>query len=160
MTGRDLWARLVSLWCLAGTLVVFASPPAAAAWRWAWSDAAVAGLVVGGGLAYALTGSRPPVSPTVAATLALAALAEEIVWRWFALGGLAAFAGPGAALAATSLAFGLVHTRARRQHVVTGLAFGGVYLASGSLAGAWCAHCTYNLAVAAATARRPPPELA
>jgi membrane protease YdiL (CAAX protease family) len=156
VTTRQLWLRLTVSWGLAAALLIVARPSAPAA-AWSPVDAATLGLGVGTALACALAGLKPALSPGAVATLALSAAAEEVVWRWFALGSLSELAGPVVALAATSLAFGAVHPRGRRQHAATGFAFGAVYLATGSLAGAWCAHCSYNLFVATA-ARRAPPE--
>ena len=156
MSGVQLWLRLTSSWLVAVVLLILvhpARPPV----EWSRPGAALAGLCVGTVVAWMLAGLRTTVSPAAAVTLVLTAGAEEVVWRWFALGSLTSLVGPIAALAATSVAFGLVHPRARFQHVATGLAFGGVYLAGGGLTGAWCAHCAYNLLVASA-ARRPPPE--
>jgi membrane protease YdiL (CAAX protease family) len=158
MTARQLWLRLGVSWGFAVALLVAARPSAPAA-AWSPIDAASAGLGVGAALACALAGLKPALSVGAVATLALSAAAEEVVWRWFALGSLSELVGPVVALSATSLAFGSFHPRGRGQHVVTGLAFGAVYLGTGSLAGAWCAHCSYNLLVATAS-RRAPPELA
>jgi membrane protease YdiL (CAAX protease family) len=156
VNGRQLWLRLAASWCAAVACLAVLHPPTPAS-TWSDSGAALVGIAVGTTVACMLGGLRPLVSPAAALTLALTAGAEEVVWRWFALGSLSERVGPFAALAATSLAFGACHPRARAQHVATGLAFGAVYLASGSLAGAWCAHCAYNLIVASAS-RRPPPE--
>jgi membrane protease YdiL (CAAX protease family) len=156
MTGRVLWLRLGVSWLVAAALLVLAHP-AAPRTGWHATGSAFAGLAAGGAVAWLVAGLRPNVSGPVAVTLVVAAGAEEVVWRWFALGSLAGVAGAPGALAATSLAFGAVHPGARGQHVATGLAFGGVYVATGSLLGAWCAHALYNLLVASA-ARRPPPE--
>lgn len=156
MSGRRMWTRLAISWSTAAACLALLHP-AAPSPAWSQTGAALAGLAVGASVACVLAGLRPFLSPLAAATLALTAGAEEVVWRWLALGALAGAVGPLAALGATSLAFGAFHPGARTQHVATGLAFGAVYVASGSLAGAWCAHCAYNLVVASA-ARRPPPE--
>lgn len=155
MNGRQLWLRLTASWCAAVACLALLHPPTPSP-TWSGPGAALAGIAVGATVACMLGGLRPLVSPAAALTLVLTAGAEEVIWRWLALGSLAGHVGPLAALAATSLAFGACHPRARAQHVATGLAFGAVYLASGSLAGAWCAHCAYNLVVASASRRTPP----
>lgn len=82
--------------------------------------------------------------------LVVGAALEEIVWRGFVLGGLAATAGPLPALAISSLAFAGWHwpSTGRRcvLHVVTGGAFGTACLLAG-LATAVVAHVVYNLLV-------------
>jgi membrane protease YdiL (CAAX protease family) len=156
VNGLQLWLRLTASWSVALVLLVLLHPARPAA-DWSRPGAILVGLSVGAAIAWLLAGLRTFLSPAAALTLVLTAGAEEVVWRWFALGSLAAVAGPVVALVATSFAFGGVHPGARLQHASTGFAFGAVYLLSGSLAGAWCAHAVYNLLVAAA-ARRPPPE--
>jgi hypothetical protein len=44
--------------------------------------------------------------------------------------------------------FGAVHPGRRLLHVGTGLAFGLVFVLTGSVVAAWAAHAVYNLAVA------------
>jgi membrane protease YdiL (CAAX protease family) len=145
------------VWALAGAALL--ADPARPAASWAIADAVLLGAVAGGTLYRVLAGAPRLLTSAAAATLVVAAGAEEVLWRWLALGELAGRIGPLPALAATSAGFGLVHRGARVQHAATGLLFGGVYLGTGSLAGAWCAHATYNLSVAAAAAaRRAPPE--
>lgn len=81
------------------------------------------------------------------------AAAEEAVWRWAVLDGLAAVAGPLVAVILSALGFAMAHGRSRRAigtHAVTGGAFGLAYLATGRLAAAIGAHASYNLAVLAA----------
>jgi membrane protease YdiL (CAAX protease family) len=154
VSARSLWLRLAALWAVAAALIGLARPSSPSGPLDA--PAAVAlGAAIGAALFWAGSGRRPHLSVGAAAVLAVSAGAEEIVWRWFALAELAALAGMLPALVASSLAFGAAHPRARAQHAITGLAFGGAYLAGGLL-GAWCAHLTYNLTVAAV--RRAPPE--
>jgi membrane protease YdiL (CAAX protease family) len=154
VSARSLWLRLAAVWAVAAALIALARPASPSRPLDA-AAAAVLGTAIGAALFCAGSGRRPQLSVGAAAVLAVSAGAEEIVWRWFALAELAALAGALPALVASSLAFGAAHPGARAQHTITGLAFGGVYLAGG-LPGAWCAHLTYNLAVAAA--RRAPPE--
>jgi membrane protease YdiL (CAAX protease family) len=86
-----------------------------------------------------------------AGVLGLLAFCEEVIWRWFAIGGLTPRVGAGVAFAASTIGFALCHagqgTRAIRVHLLTGSTFGAVFLASGSLAAAAAAHATYNLGV-------------
>jgi membrane protease YdiL (CAAX protease family) len=154
VTPRGLWLRLLAMWVAAATVLAFADP--AGVGRAPPRTAAVVGALLAGGVLGALVARRRlRVSAAAVAVLAVAAAAEELVWRWFALGELARYLGVPAALAATSLAFGAVHRGARAQHVLTGASFGAVYVATGSVVGAWCAHVGYNAAVAS---RRAPPE--
>lgn len=84
-------------------------------------------------------------------------IAEEIIWRGWAFDTLAPSRGTLAALIATTAGFALVHGVQQgfagvRFHLVTGLAFGLMLLATGSLLAAIAAHATYNLAVFFSTA--------
>jgi membrane protease YdiL (CAAX protease family) len=82
--------------------------------------------------------------------LGAAAGIEEVAWRGIVLGGLMVVIGPWPALAASSAAFAAWHwpsLRARSAvHLVTGTAFGGVFLAGG-LGAAMLGHALYNLFV-------------
>jgi len=118
----------------------------------------VLGLVVGVGLHVGLSGSAtvklraPGVAARIAYVAARAAY-EETLWRLCLLGLLAAAFGPAAGLSLTTVAFALSHwprQGARAAvHLVTGTAFGGVFLVTGSFAAATAAHATYNALVAA-----------
>jgi membrane protease YdiL (CAAX protease family) len=149
VTARQLWIRLATLACTAGALLLTAGRPALPIDRWPVSDALLLGLVAGTLLYRYLAMPALPLSLAAGTVILLAAGAEEVVWRWFALGGLAPRLGPIGALAVTSIGFGLVHPAGRAQHILTGATFGAVYLASGSVVASWCAHATYNLALAA-----------
>lgn len=87
--------------------------------------------------------------------LGIAALAEELIWRVVALGALAMTLGSWLALALTTAGFAVSHAgrgqRAVAVHLVTGAAFGGVYLATASFAAAAAAHASYNLGALLAT---------
>lgn len=76
----------------------------------------------------------------------IAAVAEEIVWRWGVLAGLAPRVGWGAALGLSAAGFAYRHTRGDGlfAYLVLGGAFGGVFLATGRLAAAIAAHAGYN----------------
>jgi membrane protease YdiL (CAAX protease family) len=105
-----------------------------------------------------LTASGSPLPVTVAkhAFLGLWAVNEELVWRRLALGA-ALRGGPFAAVAASAVGFALFHRARRGTHLVTGAAFGAVYVATGSLAAAVAAHWTYNALVAVVVERARAP---
>jgi len=86
--------------------------------------------------------------------LAIHSAAEEVLWRWFVLGAIAAREGWLAALLLSSLAFAASHARGQgwhglRVHGLTGLAFGAIFLVTGRIAASIVAHITYNVLVAA-----------
>jgi membrane protease YdiL (CAAX protease family) len=133
---------------------------------WLWL---AGGSLAGTALFCALAGARarPPSGAAMralagrrGALLAGRAAVEEVAWRGFLLGGLAAPLGWAAALGVTSAAFALAHGNAhgrlRLVHVLTGGVFGGLYLAGGRLASAVAAHIVYNGLVVAASG--PPPD--
>jgi membrane protease YdiL (CAAX protease family) len=117
------------------------------------------GPVAGVGTFVLLAGARfPSACPrplgraTLVRWLMLSARAglEEVAWRGIVLGGLLLFVGPWPALGVSSLAFAIWHWSSLRGrcllHVVTGAAFGGVFLAAGIVA-AILAHASYNVLV-------------
>lgn len=143
MSARTLWARIGAGATLAVLLLLVVapplphphlSPPAALA------VGAAAGAALFGGAARRLP--RLALRPVVL-VLGVAAASEEVVWRRVVLGELLP-AGAFVALAVSSAGFAVVHPRARLLHLVTGASFGGVYLATGSLAASIGAHWTYN----------------
>lgn len=99
-------------------------------------------------------GARP--SRTATVLVLVRAAVEEVAWRGFLLGSLAALVRPLAALLVTAVAFSLAHANAhgrqRLVHVVTGTMFGAVYLTTGQLAAAAVAHASYNALVVLAVA--------
>jgi len=116
------------------------------------------GLVVGVGLYVLLSWSlsvRVRVPGTAARIVYVGARAayEEAVWRLCLLGLLAAAFGPAAGLALVTIAFAFAHLPRQGPraavHLLTGSAFGGVFLATGSFAAAVAAHAAYNALVAA-----------
>jgi ABC-2 type transport system ATP-binding protein len=121
--------------------------------------AVVAGIAAGGVLVplLALT-PRIPLRPkrgrarlllAAGAVLAIGSACEEIVWRWAVMGTLAQTWGIGWAYLASTAGFALSHGsgRAIAVHLLTGATFGGVYIATGSLASCIAAHVAYNLLV-------------
>ena len=92
-------------------------------------------------------------SPLAGAMLAAGAALEELFWRGLVLGALAIAAGAAGALALSSACFACVHRR-RGLHLVTGAAFGGLYVVSGKLLAPIVAHAIYNVLVCSAAELR------
>ncbi|HUB76267.1 MAG TPA: CPBP family intramembrane glutamic endopeptidase, partial [Solirubrobacteraceae bacterium] len=84
----------------------------------------------------------------------LLAANEEVLWRRLALGALLPRGGL-LAIAASTLAFALAHRRRTALQLLTGAAFGGLYVATGCLAASIGAHWTYNELVSCARPRAP-----
>ncbi|HVV57092.1 MAG TPA: CPBP family intramembrane glutamic endopeptidase [Gaiellaceae bacterium] len=166
MTARRAgWEELFFAALLAAGVVSVGLPPVGPALlRLPAAPAVALGAAAGGLLFRALAGPRVPtlrLAPLAGrrgAVLAARAAVEEVAWRGFLLGALAAPLGPLAALGVTSAAFAWAHGgirgRMRLVHVLTGGVFGGLYLSSGRLASAVAAHVVYNGLVVAAC--RPP----
>jgi ABC-2 type transport system ATP-binding protein len=128
------------------------------------------------GLLFVLLAGRMPLwrapprrrvaSVTVKGTyLTVTSAAEEAFWRWLVLGGLAPVVGLVPAFLASTVGFALAHGVRRRDvvgvHLVTGAAFGGVYVVTGHVEAAMVAHVLYNwLVVAAIEAEAPARRLA
>jgi ABC-2 type transport system ATP-binding protein len=76
---------------------------------------------------------------------------EEAFWRALVLGALVAPLGRLGALVVSTAVFACAHLprqgRAAAAHLLSGLAFGAVYLATGRLVAAITAHATYNVLV-------------
>lgn len=150
MSARALWARLALSPAVAAGLLVVVDPPRVHP----RPPAVAAGLGLAAGAAlYVVLARRLPPLPALRLPLALvlvvAAAAEEVVWRWFALSEAAEHVGPLPALVATSLAFAALHRPPTAGHVAAGVVFGLVYLVGGGLVAAWAAHVAYNLCAAA-----------
>ena len=122
-----------------------------------------AGLLAGGLLSALLARGRVHgVRPALAVLVVAVGMSEEVLWRGFTLARLAAAAGVLPALGLTTLGFAATHypaMRARgvRVHLLTGAAFGAVFVATGSLVACAAAHALYNLLV---VARRGAPAAA
>jgi ABC-2 type transport system ATP-binding protein len=90
--------------------------------------------------------------------LAAVSASEEVIWRWFVVGGLADAADAGAALVIGTVGFAGAHRwRGRRAfavHCATGATFGAVFLLTGSLLAAIVCHVAYNALVALAIESR------
>jgi len=158
MNTRRLWLGLLAYWVVAAVSLVVVHPEEVD--RWHPLVAAAAGAAAGGALALALSGSRPRLPPArgVALVIVGSAVAEETVWRRLVLGTLADRSGVAAALAASTIAFALAHPAGRRMHVVTGAAFGCLYVISASLVCAAAAHAVYNLALTGVALQERPAE--
>jgi membrane protease YdiL (CAAX protease family) len=152
---RRLWAGIAAYWLAAAAVVAALGPGPVAALPTAL--AAGAGILAGG-LLFVLLARRLPsagaTQPVLLAVLVACATAEELVWRRFALAGLAARTTAPAALVASSCGFAFAHGRLRVSHLVGGALFGTLYLVTGGLVAPVCAHAAYNVAVAAGTRRR------
>ena len=94
-----------------------------------------------------------------AVVLSVRSAYEEVAWRGLVLGLLAPLGLP-IALLASSVLFSAAHVhrlgRRAAVHLGTGLAFGGVYVCSGSLLAAIAAHATYNIVLGLALLAEPP----
>jgi membrane protease YdiL (CAAX protease family) len=133
---------------VAALLLVLVAPPAPPE-RLGPVASSLTGVATGIVLYLGVARRRPFVPPgqpaavAACAVLAVAAAGEEVVWRRVMLGELLR-AGPPAALALTTLGFALVHRARQGLHLVTGAAFGALYLATGALAAPIGAHWAYN----------------
>ena len=153
MTPAGLWLRLMAgVSAAAGSLLliplespaVFSVPAA---------PAVLVGVLGGGALFSSLARARPFVrrSPltrrrvTRSSFFLLWAAVEEALWRRLVLGTLALHGGWVVALVASSIGFALSHRVGATGHLVTGLGFGSVYLATGQLVAAIAMHAVYNL---------------
>ena len=157
------WSRTGALLVCAGGVLAFAdvSVDRRASWPASLSAALLAAFALFAGLARRPPRLRLPPRPRISTVLARAVFlaarstGEEVIWRWFVLGGLAGVVGALPALAVSTTGFAIAHRRAQGAHgiavhLLTGAAFGSVFLATGSLAAAVGAHVAYNLLVLAA----------
>lgn len=95
------------------------------------------------------SGARRRLSVVASAVLVVGGALEEVFWRGIALVHLVGAVGTGAALAVTTVGFATTHVpafglRGAATQLVTGGAFGGLFVATGSLPSAVGAHATYN----------------
>jgi len=155
--------RLALSTAVAAATAVAIDPPRPDA-RVAWPLAIAAGAAAGVVLFVAVLRRRAsprraaPTPPVTLAFLALLAVNEEVIWRRLVLGE-ALRGGAIAAVAASAVAFALMHRVRRATHLLTGVVFGCTYVFTGSLAASAVAHWTYNALVAAALPRaRAPAE--
>ncbi|HET9243498.1 MAG TPA: ATP-binding cassette domain-containing protein [Gaiella sp.] len=131
-------------------------------------EALAFGLLVG--LALFLVLARPRVPPAGvgrlprrrltarAVVLTAKAAQEEAIWRGLVLGLLLGPLGRAGAVAVSTVLFAAAHVgdlgRAAAVHLLTGLAFAGVYLTTGRLLAAVAAHGAYNVLLGAAALAR------
>lgn len=152
MTPAGLWSRIALGATLAIALPLALDVPPPTQLRVSPPLALAAGLTFGTAL-YSVRARHRPVAISrmgMARTTFIVgwATVEEVLWRWLLLGGLALTIPLSVAFAAATGAFALAHAHGRRSHIVTGAAFGGLYLLAGTLWAPVCAHATYNLLVA------------
>ena len=156
-----VWVRLAISTAVAAVTLVALDPPRPDA-RLAWPLALAAGAGAGVALFTVVLRRRAAplrgaaTAPATLAFLALFALDEEVIWRRLVLGE-ALRGGAIAAVAASAVAFALMHRVRQATHLVTGVAFGCTYVLTGSLAASVAAHWTYNALVAAALPRARAP---
>jgi membrane protease YdiL (CAAX protease family) len=161
-----MWLRIAAITAVAWATLVLVEPPRPSVGL-PWPVALIAGCCVGVALVTVIVRRAPaantsewlrPVPIARNAMLAVWAANEEILWRRLLLGE-ALRGGAVFALAASTLAFAAIHRARRRTHVATGAAFGGCYLASGSLLAPIAAHWAYNALLAADVKRRRMPAV-
>ena len=130
-----------------------------------FANAIVVGGVLGSAAFLALARATVPAAAIAAAPrgrllarsviLTLGSLREEAIWRGLVLGFLAGPLGRLGALAVSTVMFAAAHVhgqgRSAKSHLVTGLAFGLAYVATGRLAAAMVAHASYNILVGASS---------
>jgi membrane protease YdiL (CAAX protease family) len=154
VTPVGFWLRICVATALAAALLVVLSPPKPPL-RLPFVLAVPVGVAAGavllvGAVRAPLAGARPAKAAVVAgrhAFFGLVAANEEVLWRRVALGELLPW-GALLALGLTTVAFALAHRRRVGLHLATGGVFGGLYLATGSLAAPIGAHWAYNELVA------------
>jgi membrane protease YdiL (CAAX protease family) len=158
VTSGALWLRIAATTALALALTLAFSPPRPAP-RLPWALAAVVGAGAGGLVALGVTRRRPRLPDARLRTLAglqgfLALLAanEELIWRRFVLGELLR-GGVVLALVVSSVGFALAHPARRLLHLLTGAAFGLVYVSTGMIVASISAHWAYNALVWAGSAK-------
>jgi ABC-2 type transport system ATP-binding protein len=129
-----------------GLALTLGLPPVAPLVGGAWTP--LLGLPAAVALFAGATRRAPSTRPraTLAFALTLRASLEELFWRGLVLAGCSLAVGAAGALALSSGAFACMHRR-RRLHLLTGLAFGGLYVATGKLLAPILAHAAYNLLV-------------
>jgi ABC-2 type transport system ATP-binding protein len=141
----------VAALALAGPLVLVLAPTAPPRTPMPSVSAAALGVAVGVALFAALARTRPRfLFAPIALVVAAVGVSEEAIWRGFAVGRITPVAGAAAAVAVTSVAFAATHVpllrvRGAAAQLVTGGAFGTLFVATGSLLACALAHATYNL---------------
>jgi membrane protease YdiL (CAAX protease family) len=158
-----LWSTIAGGTALAAATLAL-EPPAPAA-TVGLVPAASAGVVAAAVLVTAVGrspgGRRPPLRGRVRlakhAFIALWAVNEELVWRRLVLGE-SLRAGAMAAATISTVAFAVAHRARQPTHLVTGAAFSGLYVATGTLVAPIVAHWGYNALLALRIDRAPAPR--
>jgi uncharacterized protein len=107
------------------------------------------------GRAKEIAGWRPRALALKLAVLGTIACSEEVIWRGLVITRLEPYAGAAFAVAIATAGFATMHVYGQgwtglRTHAATGLAFGLLFVLSGSLLTPLVAHVAYNAAVIAA----------
>jgi membrane protease YdiL (CAAX protease family) len=156
-----VWMRIAVSTAVAAATLVIADPPRPETrldWPLAMPVGAAAGTALFAGVVRRVRPVRAaPTSPATLAFLALFALNEEVIWRRLVLGE-ALRGGAFAGVAASTIAFSMMHRVRRATHLATGLVFGCTYVFTGSLAASIVAHWTYNALVASVLPRASAPS--
>ena len=161
-SGVELWSRTAVLAGIAATLLATASsgmeprvPSSLALLAAAATAAALFGVLARRSPTLRVPVGREAAVAAKGLLLAARSASEEVIWRWWFLGGLAPRFGVVTALVASTVCFALTHAgwqgrRGVAVHLLTGSAFGMVFLATGSVVACAAAHVAYNLLVALA----------
>ena len=162
MTPLGLWLRVCAGTALAvGSLVLL--PVRTPSMHLSIGTAGVLGCVGGACLFAGLARKRPQARLdgwsrrdwARSSFLVLWAGVEEAIWRRLALGAIALHTDWATALAASTVAFAVTHRSGRSTQLVTGLAFGSIYVLTGQLVAAIAMHAVYNLLLDRALGHRP-----
>ncbi|HVH51438.1 MAG TPA: ATP-binding cassette domain-containing protein [Gaiellaceae bacterium] len=152
MSKRNPLAPLLTIPLLGAGLLVVA-PTAPPRQPLAPLLAVPLGAFTGVALATLLAHRRQPMAPIGAGlVVGVAGAGEEALWRVFVLGRLASAVGVVGAVVLSAVGFAVTHFPAQRLRGIraqlgTGLVFGTLYAASGSLVAAMSAHGVYNVLV-------------
>jgi membrane protease YdiL (CAAX protease family) len=161
--GLVVWSTVVGSTALAlATLALGVPTPAATVGLVpAVSAALVTAAVLVTTVGRPVGGRRLPLSARVRlakhAFIALLAVNEEVVWRRLVLGE-SLRAGAIAAVTVSTVGFAIAHRARQPTHLVTGAAFSGLYVATGTLLAPIVAHWGYNAVLALRVDRAPPPR--
>lgn len=153
MTPAGLWLRLTAGVSAAAGSILLIPVESPAALGVPAAPAVLVGVLGGVALFSGLARARPVVrrSPLTrrrinrSSFFLLWATVEEALWRRLVLGTLALHCGWVVALVGSSIGFALTHRVGWTGHLVTGLGFGSIYLATGQLVAAIAMHAVYNL---------------
>lgn len=152
MTATGLWLRLSAGSAAALGSIVLIPIPAPT------GSASVGAAVLVGGLGgivlfSTLARTRPRArlegwsrrDSTRSSFFVLWAGVEETLWRRLTLGGVALHAGWLVGLITATVGFAVTHRLEKLSHLVTGFAFGAIYLVTGQLLASIVMHAVYNV---------------